>query len=378
MFSWLKRAKMAWDISSGRFHLELLTKEKDRAIAAAVIQEVREHELHRALQSCKEEDLKVYHPGDPWREAVVLCRDKQQNHRIVGVARVTWLGMFPGGKKDDHDFSMIPDYIRARGYLAHGLSVLPSHRKTGASAATMLWMYKEAVLGGALVTVLEAEPGLYPTYLRMGYRPIDRVRPMLGSPFAVTMALLVHDIEHLKRLRSPLAGVFERLNPPIENTAMRWFQEFQRQGGVDAGLSTLSNEDDFDAIPLLSGMSEAGKKALLEGATHIECVAGQDVLIEGDGAKWMALVERGLLEVVVGDRVVALRSVGELIGEIAFVLDVPRTATVRVASPETKLLLLSRSAVSRLNSPADRERFWQNLSVILAHKLTALSTSPKN
>ncbi|MCB9639886.1 MAG: cyclic nucleotide-binding domain-containing protein [Myxococcales bacterium] len=376
MFAWLKRAKMAWDISQGRFHVEPLTDAKDRVDAAAVINAVRDNELHRSTQSCKPEELPLHETGGLWRDAVLLCRDTHENNRVIGIARATWLGLFPGGKKDDHDFSMIPDVLRARSYLAHGLSILPSHRKTGASAAVMLWMYQEALKIGTLLAVLEAEPGLYPTYLRVGYRPIDRVRPMFGVPFAVTMALVLHDIDHIRQLRSPLTSIYDRVSPPREETAIRWFREFQEQGGVQTGMSLLSPREDIDSIPLLSGMSDSGRKALLGGAAHIECDIGQEILTEGDGAKWMALVERGLLEVLVGDRVVALRSAGELIGEIAFVLDVPRTATVRVASPQTKLLLLSRTAVSRLASSADRELFWQNLSMILAQKLTSISSAP--
>ncbi|MFT7521559.1 MAG: CRP-like cAMP-binding protein [Kiritimatiellia bacterium] len=83
----------------------------------------------------------------------------------------------------------------------------------------------------------------------------------------------------------------------------------------------------------------------------------------------MALVQDGLVEIVVDDVVVAVCGAGDLIGEMGFVLGTRRTAKVVVAAPGTVLLVLGPDAPERLEQPADRERLWKNLARALARKL---------
>ena len=92
---------------------------------------------------------------------------------------------------------------------------------------------------------------------------------------------------------------------------------------------------------------------------------------DGDGAQWMALVEAGMVEILVDGKPVALRGEGDLIGEMAFVLKSTRTAEVRAVTDDTSLILLSRSAIKRLEDPADQVRVWENLARIVARKLAS-------
>ena len=57
---------------------------------------------------------------------------------------------------------------------------------------------------------------------------------------------------------------------------------------------------------------------------------GEAIFIEGEpGNKTMYLIEKGRVEVLKGDAVVARLGVGEPIGEMSLLLDEPRSATVR-------------------------------------------------
>ena len=57
---------------------------------------------------------------------------------------------------------------------------------------------------------------------------------------------------------------------------------------------------------------------------------GEAIFIEGEpGNKTMYLIEKGRVEVLKGDAVVARLGAGEPIGEMSLLLDEPRSATVR-------------------------------------------------
>ena len=57
---------------------------------------------------------------------------------------------------------------------------------------------------------------------------------------------------------------------------------------------------------------------------------GEAIFTEGEpGNKTMYLIEKGRVEVLKGDAVVARLGVGEPIGEMSLLLDEPRSATVR-------------------------------------------------
>jgi Cyclic nucleotide-binding domain/Major Facilitator Superfamily len=129
--------------------------------------------------------------------------------------------------------------------------------------------------------------------------------------------------------------VFAAFLPVVLVLAWPGLRAMDRRAAVPArGLDLLRRIPMFDALdpPALEGLARA--------AAWIEVAAGAVVIREGDVGDRFYVLESGAVEVERGGaHVRALTSSGDAFGEIALLLDVPRTATVTAAATSTMLVL---------------------------------------
>jgi len=149
---------------------------------------------------------------------------------------------------------------------------------------------------------------------------------------------------------------------------VHWFRHFEAdEGPIDPGIAFFSADDDREIhAQLTRGLSDRGREEVLRNAMEIACRPGDTVLQAGDGGRFMGFVLDGIVEVRVGERVVAMLGEGELFGEIAVVLDANRSADVVAAVDGTRVLTLSRNCVKRIGRASARVQLWQNISKVLA------------
>ncbi|MCA9687557.1 MAG: cyclic nucleotide-binding domain-containing protein, partial [Myxococcales bacterium] len=204
--------------------------------------------------------------------------------------------------------------------------------------------------------------------MRLGFRVVGPISRGTDDSTLVPMMLVVHDLNQLSGAKSPLAALLRTRGHLDERRGIDWINQQLGVGGAAPSMLSLLGDDEITS-PLLVGLSSLGRAELLRDANRRPGNVGDTLIDVGESGKWMALVEAGLVEIVVDGRVIAVRGEGELIGEMGFLLDVPRTARVVVAAPATILVLLGPEVVDGLSSMADRERVWRNLAVILAQKL---------
>lgn len=76
-----------------------------------------------------------------------------------------------------------------------------------------------------------------------------------------------------------------------------------------------------------------------------------------------------MVKVVIDGKAHVRLQPGELFGEIAFVLDTRRTASLIAAAPDTRILLFSTSAYQRLEEESDKATLWRNLAQVLAQRV---------
>jgi CRP-like cAMP-binding protein len=103
----------------------------------------------------------------------------------------------------------------------------------------------------------------------------------------------------------------------------------------------------------------------------IRCSAGDHLIKKGNVAKNMYIVLSGTLEVRADDRVVNVCSSGDIVGEMAFLLESPRSADVFVATDDTCVLSLSESNLKTLiaDEPTLAAKLLLNVSKLLSYKI---------
>ena len=94
-------------------------------------------------------------------------------------------------------------------------------------------------------------------------------------------------------------------------------------------------------FPLFKGFTENGTKRLLDAGEITQHAPGEVLLKEGDTAEFVLLVLTGKLEVFVQrqgkDLVLTEAGPGAILGELAVLCGIPRSASVRASDASTTL-----------------------------------------
>jgi CRP-like cAMP-binding protein len=108
--------------------------------------------------------------------------------------------------------------------------------------------------------------------------------------------------------------------------------------------------DELDAQRLspFDGLSEDEAHRLVARGTILECEAGDRVLKRGGTGRNIFVVLEGTLEVRDGARIVNVLNAGDAFGEMAFLLERPRSFDVDAAVDGTRVLSLSEGALRRM------------------------------
>jgi hypothetical protein len=335
-----------------------------------VLDEVRRKELKRvsgrsALESAAFADADV-------RYDLYAVKDRRKD-QVVGCLRVTTADQLAGidASRQEYRLDKFPPWLLARSQIFTRLAVLQPYRKTAASLVLLRKAYSDALAKGMLAGLLSCEPGLYAGYLRLGLRPLGGVHQAAFGGFRIPMAAVNHDVEHLRRVRSPLLRCLEQAGGPFPHEALEWFREFEaREGPIDPGVAFHADDAPHDVHAALThGLSAKGRARFLRNAIEVKCRPGDLVLRKGDGGRNMGFVVRGAVQVEDGQRVVAVLGEGELFGEMAAVLNTARAANVVAVGDDTRVLMLSQTCLDHLTDPADAAQVWRNLARVLAMRV---------
>jgi hypothetical protein len=117
---------------------------------------------------------------------------------------------------------------------------------------------------------------------------------------------------------------------------------------VEATLEALDQED----LHAFAGFEQSEVRDCISRSTIIECAAGDRVLKEGGSSRNLFLVLSGILLVRHEGRLLNVLGPGDVFGEMAFLLGLPRQTDVFAATPDVKILSLSDGTLRKLMDEA--------------------------
>lgn len=144
-----------------------------------------------------------------------------------------------------------------------------------------------------------------------------------------------------------------------------WHNLFHRKGDRIHEVTEL-----WLSTPLFEKISYNRCRELVQNMHPRNYKANEKVFNAGDIGESVVLIRHGRVEIRAGDKILAELTEGDFFGEIALVIDEPRTANA-VASEDSELIFFLRSDLEEWiqRSPKDGAQFMLNISRVLAARL---------
>lgn len=281
-----------------------------------------------------------------------------------------------------YDSEMFPVPASQQAMLSR-MVVRADHRGSLLAPRLLEAAYDAFRAAGGEVVFLRCTASLVPLYEVMGCR---RYKPGSTEPeagFRLPMVMIAGDWTYFQTVKSPLLENVQMHAPNV--TLGDWFEERYPEHSRPASVRVLGKEEfllSFAArlndpgIPLLDDLDGDEKEFLFLSARHQDVSAGETILRQGDTGTQMYLILDGAVEVTESPRgqrrVLTTLGAGQLFGEAAFLMSMPRTADV-TAIADSQLVVLDVEAFARLGEqhPSVALKVLRNLSRALCMRLYA-------
>jgi hypothetical protein len=335
-------------------------------------------EMGRYQDTADHEGRRLVEPDDA-RSWIFYARD--DTGEVVGTARLSWGGNgFTERQIEEYSLrpfldELPPEYVA----LGERVMVRPDLRGTGLVEELLKCRDETGAAHDVRVQFSACEPHLLSLYLGKGRRTYSKKN--INTPEAGYLIPLVTFPQGPDALRGVGDGVGpDELPPSIEQIV---------SGGGGAVMSPLmTGADDYAAhlraamheiegqdISAFHGFTDDEVERCLGHSNVIECANGDRVLKKGGVARNIFVVLDGTLEARDGDQVVGVIRAGEVFGEMAFLLERPRTLDVYAASDGVRVLSLSESRIRTMvtEDPGVAAKLLFNISKMLCVRIVKAS-----
>ena len=351
------------------------TEEEKRAVFRFRY-EIYVEEMNRYSDVADHENRLLYEPYDEYSRISYVGR----KGRVVATARLTWGALAPFPQRMIEQYHLEPFLkelppeaiaVGERGMIA------PELRGTDLILEMIGAGLRFANSNRIQLTIGNCEPHLLNVYLDLGYRTYSRENWNCDSGYLIPILFAPEDIEYLRKFDSPLLeyvhdfGEDARVPDILRRimaegsavTSRRLTSRRAYWGQVHEALSRAEAQ----RVSALDGLSEEEEARCLEKSNIIECDAGDRVLKKGGTARNLFVVLDGTLEVRDGARRVSELRPGDVFGEIAFLLEQPRTMDIYATANGVRVLSLSETLIRRMieNDPKIAAQLLLNISKML-------------
>ncbi len=136
---------------------------------------------------------------------------------------------------------------------------------------------------------------------------------------------------------------------------------------VQGALERLDQEE----LHAFAGLDPSERRECISRSNIIECAPGDRVLMQGGSSQNLFLVLEGTLEVRRHGRLMNVLEPGDVFGEMAFLLELPRQSDVYAATPGVRILSLSDGTLRKLmaEEPTLAAKLLLNISRMLCGRL---------
>ena len=283
-----------------------------------------------------------------------------ENGEVVATSRMNWGGDAPFTERLVDHYRLGPFLaeldpeamvVGERGMVKPGLRGSSIFMDLGKESSKFISEKRVQLIFGA------CEPHLLSLYVGRGSRTFAEKN--ISSPeagYLIPIVNVIEDVEYLRRIGSPSAGAARdwgedaRIPDCVESLVSNGGNVMSQRlvdsglylGEVHGALGELA-ENHFS---VLAGLDEDEAARALGRSNIIRCAAGDRVIKKGGTARNMFVVLEGHLEVRDAGKLVSVFGPGDVFGEMAFLLDRPRTADVYAAT-ECRVLSLSEGTLRR-------------------------------
>lgn len=306
------------------------------------------------------------------------------DEKMVGTMRHNWGGDAPFSERQVGQYSMAPFLKRIppqQIIVGERFMVTPELRGTDL-IFRLFQTYLNFVNEHRIQLIFgDCEPHLLNLYLSMGFRTYAaRNVNSLETGYLIPLVLVPEDLAYMRRINSPLLNVLKDFGDDAR--VPHCLSDLLAAGGAVRSQALTPGEEYLSEITqaiqlaenpvnLFDGLSEDEKARCLTKSNAIQCRAGDHLIKKGNVAQNMYVVLSGTLEVRAGDQVVNVCSSGDVVGEMAFLLQSPRSADVFAATDDACVLSLSESNLKKLiaDEPQLAAKLLLNVSKLLSHKI---------
>jgi hypothetical protein len=300
---------------------------------------------------------------------------------VVGTARLSWGGFgFTDRQVEEYGLgAFLAELPPENVGLGERVMVTSALRGTGLVEDLLQCREEVALSHDVRIQFSACEPHLLSLYLGQGRRTYSTKN--INTPEAGYLIPLVAFPQGPEALRGVGAQTAPDGLPDCVEQILT--------GGGGAVMSPLMTGVDDYALHLRSAMHEIEAQDIsafhgftddevercLARSNVIECAAGDRVLKKGGAARNIFVVLEGTLEARDDKQVVGVIRTGEVFGEMAFLLERPRTLDVYAASDSVRVLSLSESTIRKMVSedPGVAAKLLFNISRMLCVRIVRAS-----